>query len=325
MRINKLSAICVMAALMAVGFGCQKESIVENGAPNGPALQGAVGDQCSTPFTIGFADANGNQDVDFCVSGNTQVPCTQATPWGVVTATKVDAGFPNSILRLEVQLSGGWYSGQYAVVANPCGTFYPMNANVPIVGNDWLVVQQLPAENFFTIELPMPNFGAECVQYALVLNVTRLSIFGGPFTGSARTLYAFDPNGSASPFVIDHNYEGCVNDVTIAKGNCNGCRARVTTTFHGCSSVDVSSCKQLRRVVVVYDDCSRQVYNNAGMSASYTAPTGKSISHVIVRSGCRLDNGDDDDDCGDHNDGHNGIRNFRRFKFEGPCLNASCN
>lgn len=326
MRLNKLSAICVMAALMAIGFGCQKESLVENGDPNGPALQGAVGDACSTPFTVGFADANGNQDVDFCVSGNTQVPCTQVTPWGTVTATKVDAGYPNSVLKLDVQMSGGWFSNQYAVIAGPCGTYYPTNVMVPIVDNNWTVVQQVPAANFFTIEVPMPNFGAECVSFALVLNVSRLNFFGAPITGSARTLYAFDNTGPGSPFVIDHNYEGCTPpSLTITKGNCQGCRSRVSVTFNGCNSVDISACKQLRRVVVVYDDCSRQVFNHAGMSASYTAPSGKSISHVIVRSGCRVDNNDDDDDCGDHNDGNNGIRNFRRFKFEGPCLNASCN
>ncbi len=330
MKNNILRTLCAAALLVPMLWSCQRERIeAEATKISGPAMHAAIsGTICGSTSNAGIADANGNQVIDYCSDGFSQVPCgPNPGLWGAITYAKyTNSGFPDANLNIDVTLGAGWFTTDYAVLVGPTGAVVT-NGNLPVVNSNYLIGTINPFLNQFSIDLPLSatEYPAGCLDWALRMNVVQLDIFGSPLPGSNRTLYAYDPTGAGSPFVIDHCYDACPSPVvSSAQGICQGCRAAVTTTFTGCNSVNVSSCKAINQVVIVYTDCSREYHDNlTGSNYTYAAAAGKTISHVYVRSGCRANSAPSSQD----NIDTNGFTytNVLRFQFDGPCRNQACN
>ncbi len=327
MKNNYLRMLCAAALLLPMLWSCQREAIADD-AGAAPSVSGLTLDPpCSSPKTIGLADGSGSTLVNLCVSGGVPGPCVTTIPWGSIDYYKyTTSAYPNSFLGLEVHLAPGWVSNGYNVIVTPPGPIQT-SGNLPVVTPSWTNGVLNPYYNSFLVDEPLlaSLYQNSCFEWAIAINAFRLTLNGFPITGSERTLYAYDPNGAGSPFVIDDCYEGCpLPDVTETQGTSQGCRAAVTVTNSACASVSISSTRPIKQVVIVYDDCTREYHDNLNVnSVSYSAPaSGKVISHVFVRSGCRANTGPASQDNVDTNG--NNYPNVRRFQFNGPCLNASC-
>ena len=306
-------------------WSCQRERIEDEVTKNGgPAMHAAIsGTPCGEVRSLGLVTADFGPAVNFCFNGFSQIPCgPNNDPWGTIEYGKYTNGYPNAMLNLDATLAGGWFIESYQVIVAPTGSVQT-NGSIPVTNNNWTSTVVTPLRNNISIDLPVPQYAAGCFEWSIKLNVLALDLFAVPIPGSNRTLYAYDPAGADSPFVIDDCYDACPESgTTITKGSCQGCRSRVTTTFNGCSSVDISACKNIRRVVVVYDDCSRQIFANLNVPSFSVPSNGKTISHVFVRSGCKNNDDDNGDDNGSN--GSNNASNYRRFRFNGPCHNGGC-
>jgi hypothetical protein len=321
MKSNFLRNACVATVLVLFLGSCQKELLTEESSHGmGPTLQG-VATNCGATQTVAIANSAGSTIVDYC----DPMPCQVSTPWGTISYTKETNGAPNASLRLDVTLAPGWFAEGYSVVTNPPNSIQT-NGNVPVVDNNWTTTTLAPAQASFSVTIPLPAslYGASCFEWAIEINALRFNLFGQPDNASRRNLYAYDPGGAGSPFIIDDCYAACPSgSSTETQGTCQGCRAAVTVNIINCSSVNVSSCKDIRQVVIVYDNCTREYHDNlSGTNLSFTG-NGGTISHVYVRSGCRANSGNAQDDTLDRN-GFT-YHNIRRFQFNGPCLNPSCN
>lgn len=315
--------------LLPLMWSCEREKMVEESLTTHPQLQGLTLNDaiCSDIKVLPLATENGGTIVDFCVNGSNQVPCPPGqADWGAVTYTKITSGFPDASLSLQVQLAPGWLASGYHVTATSTGAIV-QNGQLPVVDNTWQPGPQGPFQNNFDVNVPLgPGyFGSSCFDWALRVEILRVNFFGQPITGSERTVWTYDVNGAGSPFVIDDCYSGCPEPVTTtAQGSCQGCRAEVAVTFTGCSKVDVTSCKAVEQVVIVYADCSREYHDNlTANSYSYNAAAGKAISHVYVRSGCRANTAPAAQD-GEDTNGFS-YPNVRRFGFDAACRNLGCN
>lgn len=321
-----LRPFLAIVGLLAI-WSCEKEILSEeSNRPEGPSIQGLTLDPVCDAYQLPLADETGNLIVDFCNTQNTQVACPPGMPnWGSMMVYKTSQGFPLSSLYMEVQLAPGWFAQAYNVVVAPNGPIQT-NGNLPVVNNDWRYDPLTPARNAFSISTPLlsSQYPSSCFDWAIEVEAIKYNLFGAVVPGSLQILRAYDANGSGSPFVVDRCYASCpIPDLTLTDGSCQGCRSQVTVTFHGCESVDVVSCKSIRQVVIVYDDCSRSYHDNlSGTSLSFPS-NGKNISHVFVRSGCRANTGNPADDQIDTN-GYS-YPNVGRKRFDAHCLASGCN
>lgn len=341
---NFLRILCAVALFAPLLWSCQREQLNTESGANAPAIHAAIsGTNCGPVREIALAEGNGNMDVNFCGDGFGQVPCgPNPGAWGTINYGKyTDTGSPDVNLNLDAVLAGGWFMTDYQVHVASTGQIIT-TGNVPVPNNNWTSSAVTPYRNQISIDLPLPanQYPAGCFDWAIRMHVVSLDFFGLPIPGSDRTLYAYDPAGAGSPYVIDGCYETCpVSSTSSSQGSCQGCRSRVTTTFEGCNSVSLAACKNIRRVVVVYTDCSHRVFGNLNTNTFNVASNGKTISHVFVRSGCDSQgggncNGNDGSGgsgSGRGNSGHgngnnnNNNSNFKLFRFDSPCVNASCN
>lgn len=325
MKNNILRTVCAAALLVPMLWSCQRERIEEEAAKaSGPAMHAAIsGTGCGEVRTLPLTTADFGPAVDFCTDGISQIACgPNNDPWGTIDFGKYTNDNSTANLNLDATLAAGWFFESYQVIVSPSGGIQT-NGALPVTNTNWTSTVLNPLRNNISIDLPVQQYEASCFEWSVKFDVVALSLFGGPVTGSNRSLYAYDPNGAGSPFVIDACYDACpANAVTLTKGSCQGCRSKVTTTFNGCNSVDISACKNIRRVVVVYDDCSRQIFANLNTPSFHVASNGKTVSHVFVRSGCKNNDDDNGDDNGSN--GSNNANNYRRFRFNGPCHNGGC-
>lgn len=324
-KILRYPVLACLGLLML--WSCQKEVLQEEGElQSDPALQGLTLDPICDYYLLPLAEDDGNTTVDFCVLSNQPVPCPPNQPeWGSVAVYKTSQGYPSSTLTMEVNLAPGWLAQSYSAIV-PANGPIQTNGNLPVVTNDWHYEPMVPARNSFVITSPLlaSQYPSSCFDWALQIEAVRFNFFGAVQPGSFRLLRAYDVSGSGSPFVIDKCYATCpLPDLTVTGGTCQGCRAEVAVTFHGCESLDVVSCKSIRQVVIVYDDCSRS-YNDNLSGNSLSFPTnGKNISHVFVRSGCRANAASPAQDHVDTNG--NSYPNVLRQRFDAICVNSNCN
>lgn len=107
--------------------------------------------------------------------------------------------------------------------------------------------------------------------------ITGTPTAAGTYTFTARVRSANPPSSTPT---------GPAQTVTV--GTDWGCKSRVSVTFYGCSpTVDVCSTKDLSNVVV--ETCGGAHYKFDGLSGrtgKFTAPNGKNITRVWVKSGC---------------------------------------
>ncbi len=98
---------------------------------------------------------------------------------------------------------------------------------------------------------------------------------------------------------------------TITVGTDSGCKSRVSVTFYGCSpTVDICSSKDLSNVVVETCDGAHYKFDGlSGLTGKFTAPNGKNITRVWVKSGCYMS-------CDGPGYG---------WRVCGPCNSTNCN
>jgi hypothetical protein len=328
MKINLIRASALATAFCFLLLSCQKEEILQESSRaldlQGDFFTWDTSYDCGPSKYVTLADSLGNTTVDYCANG----PCTTTTPWGSVLYVKQTDinGFPNLYLLTGFSLAPSYYTESSAIILSPPSSIQ-MNGNLPVVNSNWSTQAYAPLAASYGIVSPLITalYGSSCFEWALQVKVARLNIFGAPVPASRRTLYAYDNLGQGSPYVIDDCYESCGLPIsTGTEGTCKGCRANVSVTFQGCHVVDITSCKPLRQIVIVYEDCSREYYDNlTANTASLTAAAGKVISHVYVRSGCRGNLAPPAMDFVDTNG--NSYPNIYRFRFDTPCRNADCN
>lgn len=323
--------MCMMAGLMA----CQREEL----AQDSPAeLQGYgpivcfPDTTCCQADTVWFTETNGNQFVNFCNQGSMQVPCGPGQPrWGILEIFKHLSDpmyFPNSSLAIEfnVTLPPGWYGVSYDSYLGAPGSL-PLNGNQPpVIGPGW--VSSAINANKFQVHYPLSlgELGSAVYEFAMRISVRKLNIFGQTVPGSVRVLWGSTNGFDYHDYVGQYYCGGCQlpQKNVSTPDNCTLCKAKVTTMFQGCERVKISSCQPIRQVVIVYDDCSRQYYDNlSSLSVIYQGIAGKSISHVWVRSGCRGNSAPANQDLIDTN-GFS-YPNIRRFRLDGFCTNPACN
>jgi hypothetical protein len=149
----------------------------------------------------------------------------------------------------------------------------------------------------------------DCYEITLRLRVFRLNIFSQPNPASSREIYASASTSEIPNMYLTSCFDRCIpQTMTVANGDCNNCHARITATFNGCESVEVTSCKHINHVVIVYDDCTWERITNPSGVLPAPGGNGKTISHIFVKSGCNVS--------------HQGPGFGERFN--GPCQNISC-
>lgn len=322
-------------SLMVGLFACQREEVVKQAVLDLQAHDPIIcfpDTTCCAAETVFLTETNGNQIVNFCNQGNAQVPCAPGQPnWGFVEIYKHHQDpltFPNSTLSMEynVSLAPGWYASSYDSYLGIPGSL-PLNGNQPpVIGPGW--VSASINSNRFNIHYPLSlgQLGPAVYEFAIKVTVRKLNLFGAAVPGSARVLWGNTSGFDYHPYVGQFSCGGCPMPVkkVVTPDQCTFCRARVSATFLGCERVNISSCQPIKQVVIVYNDCSRQYYDNlSALSVSYTGIVGKSISHVWVRSGCRGNSAPANQDLIDTN-GFS-YPNIRRFRIEGFCTNPACN
>lgn len=130
--------------------------------------------------------------------------------------------------------------------------------------------------------------------------ITGTPTAAGTFTFTAKVRSANPPSSTPT---------GPAQTVTV--GTDSGCKSRVSVTFYGCSpTVDVCSSKDLSNVVV--ETCGGAHYKFDGLTGrtgKFTAPNGKNITRVWVKSGCYQS-------CDGPGYG---------WRVCGPCTSSNCN
>lgn len=330
MKNNYIRTLCAAILLVPMLWSCQKENMNELGSADGPQIQGVVSGVICETNTAALANAGGNTTIDFCDNGSPTTPgpapCgPNPGQWGSITYSKQTIStYPFVQMVLDVQLNNGWIADGYTLEIPYLGPIQPLGSIPPFISQFQILS---PARNQFqvVVDLPAELYGASCFDWTMSVSVFKTNLFGVVVPGSDRLLYSYDPTGAGSEFVIDRCYAACpANETTVTAGTCQGCRASVSATFTACSNVSIASCKDIRQVVIVYDDCSREYHDNlTGTSLSYAAAAGKSISHIFVRSGCRANTAPSSQDNVDTN-GFN-YSNIGRYRLDGNCLTPSCN
>ncbi len=263
---------------------------------------------CGSIETTDLISRHHSEFVDHCSNG----PCATTIPWGSFSYLKgVDADWTNPRIAGEFLLAGGWFAvNSDFCVERPGGI--TLSSGVPIVSSNCQSTTYGASVSRADVVFPLqPSWlPYDCFEICLRVGVQRLNLFSQPLAGSQRDLFA---TASATNNVADFYLQQCFDpcrapSTTVTQGECMGCKAQVSVTFNNCESVDVTSCKHINHVVIVYDDCTWERITNPSGTLPGAGGNGKTISHVYVKSGCNIS--------------HAGPGFGARF--DGPCLNISC-
>ena len=282
-----------------VAFSCEKEIVAPESA-DAPRIanNSTTPEICSPIGALALSDLQGNTDIQYCGF----LPCTGSEgPWADVEIYNTDTD-----IIVDITMSFGWFIRDVSYTTGSAN----LNGNVPSVGPGWTVETLAVNSGAYSITIPIGNLSG-CVDLALGLTAYKQSFFGGEDANSVTELWATSsPASSTSPFVAEYCIETCGPvETVVTDGECRKCDSEVTVTFFDCDNIDISSCKNLSNVVLVYTDGSWQKFDNlSGTTGSFAgtgAHAGKEISHVYVKAGC-FKSGEGP--------------GFGR-RFDGPCVN----
>jgi hypothetical protein len=318
MKIFSKSAIA-MALLSVALFSCENNQVAPEANKGGaPDLAAATGDPhpapdliCTTPITFELAnEGTGSLTVDKCVSAGVIGACTTTISWGTVKyyvgVDYVDGVFDNGDDKeygiFDISLPTNWYVEAVNVKASNESAPFNMNGIIPGVDGSWYSVTVNPVENKYQVRIPVYELPSLWYLYAARISVVRQNLLSQVIAGSQTKLWLHNSNwndvasasyNGISPFLVGNTATSCLTPIvtneenTVTTGECRGCRSQVSVTFTNCESVNVTSCKDLSNVVLGFDDCTTYKYDNlTGTTGSYTAPAGKKIIAVWVKSGC---------------------------------------
>lgn len=282
---------------------------------------------CSPKIAFPLSDPTGNLLVNYTGTGPTGQPSGSQMPWGEVIVYNGMDQASQEVMAIDITLASGWYIRQASIY---CGdeSFLQIGPNgVPLVNSSWTVMPVNPVINSYQIRVVLDGMATSNALLArLEVGMLDWTRFDGSLDQNSITeLWAWNaefnngnsPLASSSPLLMPYTTSWCnppvPQDLTLTGGTCSGCDAENTVTFKGdCKRIDVSSCKDLSNVVLVYEDCSWQKFDGltqkSGTFAGTGSNDGKFISHVYIKSGC-------------HKSGEG--PGFGR-RFDGPCVNLTC-
>ncbi len=322
MRTNRISWIASTLLAMLL-FSCQPDHVEpsnsSSAANEAPTLYGDANPHpdpdeiCSGRVPLNLIDQYGNGLVSYC--GGQPCPPNQ-TKWGTVEYLNSEDEFVMNVI-----VAAGWYIDVINTFAGAEGDLTLVNG-IPQIDNSWRIVDVNPLVNATQIRIAgidlNPNFQVvnKIVIYkndALTGNVDPLSV---------TDVYAFNdkwndlstpPMNTLSPMIYSWEFIDCPPLVkTVTKGSCHRCDSENTVDFLDCDEINVNSCKSVTNVVLVYDDCTWEKFDNlnitTGTYSGTGANAGKTISQVYIKSGC--------------NDSYEGPDFGRRF--DSPCVNQTC-
>jgi|GEM_PF-3289745 len=310
------STICLLFL-----WSCQPDAVNPEG--NDPietsSLQGSVNPHpepneiCSGRCVVPLVDQYGSTIISYC--GGQPCPPNQ-TKWGTVEYYNSPEEFV-----INITMAADWYVDEVNTYNGAEANLTLING-IPQVDNAWAVLDVNPLVNATQIRVAASDLD-QCFQAVNNLVVYKLdAITGNTDQLSVTNLYAFNEQwndintpamNSLSPMV----YPWCMVDCppiikSVTQGSCHRCDSENTVEFLDCDEVNVSSCKTINNVVLFYDDCTWEKFDNLNAtSGSFTGTgshAGKIISHVYVKSGC--------------NDSYEGPDFGRRFNS--PCVNKTC-
>ncbi len=312
MKINKIPALLALVLTFAL-WSCQPDTVAPKESSNDAASlladAGAAHPDpspvCSDRITFNLIEeTTGTNQVNYCGF----LPCNGTEPsWGTVEVLNSDVA-----LYLNVTMAFGWY---VELGESYLGLESDMDwvNGIPKVENNWIQTGINPIVNKAQIVIPVNNLPT-CFDVANRISVVRLDFFTGVDQASRTSLWLQDNSttGSGSPFVTNWCFSSCGPQITtVTGGNCSGCESSNTVDFIDCDTVDVSSCKDLSNVVLVYTDGAHQKFDGlSGYDGTFYgigANSGKEISHVYVKSGCY----------------QSGEGPGYGRRFDGPCYNGT--
>lgn len=268
---------------------------------------------CSGRDTFYLKKPGGTEYVDYCGF----LPCSgQQARWGFVEVYNTD-----SLIVLNHYLATGWFVDLYSSRVAAQSSFTLDQNGVPVTEVNWLNVDVNPLVNLWQTVVPLDSLDP-CFAIASKNDVLLLDFLGNPDPSSRATVWQYNPDfdnmanpsqNTASSWLTGWCTVNCGPVVTTqTAGECRRCESENTVEFVDCDQINVSSCKDLSNVVLVYDDCTWQKFDGlrgkTGSFAGTGAHAGKTISHVYIKSGCyRSGEGP----------------GFGR-RFDGPCLNIGC-
>lgn len=320
--ITKNFAWLFAAAFALVFWSCSSETVAPKTDQNNDislAAQAVVHPDpdpvCSDRVMFDLMDESGGMNVNYCDGA----PCgTTTDAWGTLEVLNSD-----SAIYFNYSLPFGWYSEQVRVFIGDESelSFDANNTMLPVVTEKWLVDDINPVVNAYQGVVPFANL-PQCFNFSANVSAVKLNFFTGIDYASRTSLWVkndyYNDNSrtdlnTVGPTVNTWCVAACGPTITsIAGGECEVCDAEVSVNFLNCASVDISSCKDLSNVVLVYTDCEWEKFDGltstAGSFSGTGTNAGKNISHVYVKSGC-------------YKSGEG--PGFGR-RFDGPCVNGNC-
>lgn len=266
---------------------------------------------CSEVVGLSLADENGNLIVDDC-GGK---PCgDNESEWG-----RVELLNSKNNLFMNLALAQNWVLLSVDTRIAWEEELKLMDG-LPRPDTNWLSIPIEKNLRGTQILFPLDTL-PRCFELAGSFTVARKNKNGSINAATKRQLWLYNAawndttslNQTPSPGIMRWCAGICPPTITEdKKGDCVGCEAAIETEFSDCDTLRVSSCKDLTNVILVFEDCSEQRFEDLespkGVFAGNGPHAGKSISHAYVKSGCFQ--------------GPKGIAYGRRFNA--PCKEVAC-
>lgn len=252
----------------------------------------AIEPECSPRIAFPLMDEAGGIDVNYF--GPLATPPSGSNPWGAVTVVNSDED-----LVMEIDMAFGWYVDAAEVFIGPESDIN-IASGLPVVESGWLQMDVNPLVNATEISIPIESISDDCFNFAMKLNVVQLDFFQGLDESSRTNLWVNNkfwndqnlPHMHTSASTIS---SWCIEScgpvtTTETSGNCQGCESENTVTMIGCEKAEVTSCKDLSNVVLLFTDNTFQKFDGLtakqGTFSGTGANDGKEIARVYVKSGC---------------------------------------
>lgn len=244
---------------------------------------------CGAGMKVALVDANGDSLYDF-----------NQLPFGEVQLLNDD-----TIVWLGLVLNPALFTD--------LGTWYVGSAtNAPIDQNGDFDLENFPNQSTF----PYANvwsWATDATQYGLCndwityFEVFQASFFGGPNEATRQGIWA-GGSSAANGYTFNYCKDLCApvcDTVKVTNPGYNPgygcpqqggnfCNKRIRAKFDNCTnSVKVRSNTRLRRVTLLFDDCTTQSFNTGRRTRGNYQGTGvnagKTITGIFVRNGCNND------------------------------------
>jgi len=225
------------------------------------------------------------------------VPPTNAGPWGYVDLVNSDTE-----LAIEINLGFGWNIDDVKIFFGSENSLTLSNG-IPVSQSSW-IYRDIPETSISQILIPLSDLNtpanSSCTDFVVEVKVVKLDFVNGIDPDSETSLWVRNANwddvntpdlNTSSAFINTWCVKSCGPVLTtLTDGNCQGCQSENMVVFSDCESVDVSSCKDLSNVVLLFVDNSFEKFDGLSSKSGSFAGTGnnngRDIARCYVKSGC---------------------------------------